>query len=271
MIKTKFNTLAARSIKAGFVVGALMAAQGAFACTVDNWSAESGNPLASGPDGPDGKSAIARYSGLCAMQVADGAVSFVEDLNPGGIDRIRARFYVLADNTDTAVVYEGLNSTTPVFTIEVDGAGVFSVSGDGLSQQMSASGVAGNWNSVELDWDAGAGQVSLWVNSDAGSETADASESLSSGQVVTSVRLGNLNGAAGTMNFDAYESRRTTEIARLLRGDANDDGAVNSGDFTAVVNDFLGVSLATGQPDCNEDGAVNSGDFTCVVNLFLGL
>ena len=58
---------------------------------------------------------------------------------------------------------------------------------------------------------------------------------------------------------------------RLLVGDANGDGSVNSGDFTAVANEFLGVSLGSGQPDCNEDGAVNSGDFTCVANIFLGL
>jgi len=85
--------------------------------------------------------------------------------------------------------------------------------------------------------------------------------------------LGWVSGAgAGQINVDAFESRRSTAIPRLCRGDANGDVNRNSGDLVAVRNEFLsgGVTLAAGQPDCNEDGTINSGDLVCARNVFLG-
>jgi len=268
MKKMKFNTVAARLVVAGCVVGLFMAAQAASACTLQNWSASSGSVAPGGPnpDTANGEVLSARYSGLCAM--AASGEGFVEDTSPGGIDRIRARFYVLANNTEPAVVYEGFNGTTSIFTVAIDASGTVSLSGDGLSQAVTANGVSGNWNSIELDWDAGAGQASLWVNSDASSSAPDGSDNLTSGQVVTSVKLGNLDGAAGTMNFDAYESRRATPVGRLCEGDANSDGVR---DFVDIGDIFIesatgGNTPANGNPDFNDDGRV---DFVDIGEVFI--
>jgi hypothetical protein len=57
----------------------------------------------------------------------------------------------------------------------------------------------------------------------------------------------------------------------FLAGDANGDGLINILDVTAILNDILGVSPATGNADCNEDGDVNILDVTCVLNIILGV
>jgi len=273
MKKMKFNTVATRTVAAGCVIGLFMAAQAASACTLQNWSVpgsgdvEPGSPVA---DPANGVVDSARYSGLCAM--AANGQGFVEDTSPGsgGLDRIRARFYVLADNTQDALIYEGLNGSTSIFTVEIGADGAVTLSGNGISAPLTAPGVSGNWNSIEVDWNAGGNQVSLWVNSDASSDVADASESVSTGQVVTSVRLGNLDGASGALSFDAYESRRSTAVGRLLVGDANSDGAVDVLDINTLANEILNSELGSGVPDCDESGTVDVLDVNCMADIILG-
>lgn len=258
-IKFKFPGLVA-AIGAS-VLGLLMAAQPALACTVNNWSGSTGSPLASGPAGPDGKPAIARYSGLCAMQAADNAVSFVEDTSPGGIDRIIARFYVLAKNTEDAFIYRGLDSGGgEVFSVSLTAGGDLTLSSGGASTTPVA-GNDGGWNSIELDWNATDGQLVLKVNTETPQSVA-----FSSAATVDSVQLGNLDGAAGAMNFDAYESRRTTAVGRLTRGDANASGVVNIADASAIIAELDGT-VQMGQPDCNDSGVVNIADASCVIAL----
>jgi hypothetical protein len=81
---------------------------------------------------------------------------------------------------------------------------------------------------------------------------------------------GTATAATRAIVTDAYESRRSTAIGRLCRGDANNDGSRNSGDGIVIRNEFLSATLAAGQPDANEDGAVNSTDGIVVRNIFLG-
>ncbi|MEJ2365323.1 MAG: RHS repeat-associated core domain-containing protein, partial [Deltaproteobacteria bacterium] len=47
-------------------------------------------------------------------------------------------------------------------------------------------------------------------------------------------------------------------------GDANGDGAFTADDTTAIVDQILQVSTATGNPDCNQDGDVNVQDLACL-------
>jgi hypothetical protein len=265
LYKSRIST----GLRSGLAIAALaLLGQPALACTAGAWSADTGVAVG----GPEGNPAtLARYSGLCAMQAASSV--HVEDASPGGISRIRARFYMLANNTASADVYRGFNGTgSQVFEVSVDpGNGNVTLSSGGTNATCTGCANAGEWNSIELDWDAGGGALSLWVNSDATTDAADATASLSSSQTVSSVRLGNLNGASGAMNFDSYESRRTTAIGRLVRGDANGDGSVSVFDAIAVVNESSGTgSPAPGQPDCNEDGAVSVFDAICVVNVAAG-
>lgn len=269
MEKMKFKTAAVRRVAVGFGLGLFMAAQSAAACTLQNWSTVSGavDPGGPNPNTANGEVLSPRYAGVCAM--AASGEGFVEDTSPGGIDRIRARFYVLADNTGDAIVYEGFNGTTSIFTVEVGSDGVITLAGDGISQPLTAAGSSGNWNSIELDWDAGGDQVSLWVNSDAASENADDTEGLTSGQVVTSVQFGNLSPAGGSLSFDAYESRRTTPVGRVCVGDADGNGSRGIGDLEVVFTEIqsAGSTPASGSPDADENGQIGIGDLEEIFSI----
>ncbi|GAB4170227.1 MAG: hypothetical protein Kow0020_04410 [Wenzhouxiangellaceae bacterium] len=245
--------------------GALLASNVALGCTTANWTATSG-AVAAGSPSPDG---IARYQGLCALQAT--GTGYVQDNSPGGIDRIVARFYVLNNNTSTATIYQGYGNTSggnARFTVTLDNAGNVTLTDEATGQFVTQSGST-NWLSVEIDWGQGAGTgfASLSVN---GATAAQATGLSNSGTALQSVRLGNLNGATGTLNFDSYESRRSTAIGRLLVADANGNGSINALDMVALRNEILGNALATGTPDCNENGGINSQDIVCTRNIILG-
>ncbi|MDX1626954.1 MAG: hypothetical protein R3323_10605, partial [Wenzhouxiangellaceae bacterium] len=96
MRNATIQTLLGRAAVAGALLSAaILAAPNAMACTVANWSTSSGAVVAGDPPGGDADGSIARYSGFCALQTPGGSISYVQDNNPGGIDRIVARFYVL--------------------------------------------------------------------------------------------------------------------------------------------------------------------------------
>lgn len=266
-----FKTVRGGLTNLALAAGLAMVGQSALACSSDLWAQDTGVTLG-GPE--DTTPNISRFSGLCAMQ-ADSAGPYVVDDSPGGINRIRARFYMYVNQDADAAVYRGFDSSNgQVFEVSVNptsGDVVFSSVGASTSATCPGCANDGFWNSIEVDWNADGGNLSLWVNTDARDVPADDTQSLSTAATVSTVRLGNLDGVAGTMNFDAYESRRTTEIGRLLRGDADANGAIGGGDITAIINEFLNVQLSNGQPDCDGNGSVGGGDITCVINIFLNI
>jgi len=274
MIKFKLNSRLGRSASAAVLLGMLMGVQPAMGCTVDNWNGGNSGAgvLASGPDGPDGKPAIARYSGVCAMQTADSSAEWVQDESPGGIDRIRARFYVLNElaSGQSAVVYRGFSTdagTGSLFTVRLatDGTVRLIDNATGIDVEQSA---ATPWVSVEIDWTQGSGDgvISLSVN---GQAPVLQNALNNAGSSLQSVRLGNLLGAAGTLNFDAYESRRSTAVGTLCACDANASGddVVNIQDYVVTTNEAGGTSLASGQPDCNGNGSVDIQDMVAIINI----
>lgn len=260
-------------IASAVIFGAVLAAPSAMACTLGNWSDTNGSVVANNPFGDDGdpdtdSTNVARYSGACGARM-DGQ-GYVQDNNPGGISRIVARFYVLNELGGSTTIYEGYSATDgtgALFTVEMDAAGDVTLtdvaSGSSVTQNSST-----DWASVEIDFgqSAGDGFISLSVN---GQTAVEDTELSNSGDGIQSVRMGNLDGATGALNFDAYESRRSTAVGRLMRADANNDEAVSSPDLAVLVNELSGSSLASGQPDCNEDGTVNSQDISCLVDLLL--
>ncbi|MGK7295898.1 MAG: dockerin type I domain-containing protein [Candidatus Wenzhouxiangella sp. M2_3B_020] len=261
------NAILAPIGRTGALVGFSLLAGQAIACDLSLWNGGmGGSPVAAQPNEA---AQVSRYSGLCAMEAPTSVVSYVQDNSPGGIARIRARFYFLneLDSGSAAFIYRGYSSTSgsgPLFTIRANDAGTVALvdNATGSSVQQNA---ATDWVSVEIDWSQGSGDgvISLSVNG----QTAVVDNTLSnSGAGLQSVRLGNLNGASGTLTFDAYESRRTTEIGRLLAGDANGNGSVTITDASAIVAELDGT-LQSGQPDCNENGAVTITDASCVVSL----
>ena len=268
----EFESRFARGVGALLALGLIMAAQTTMACVTDNWFAVSdpNDALASGPAGEDGKPAIARYSGVCAMQTAADTETWVEDNSPGGIERIRGRFYVLADNSDVARIYRGLNAGgSTIFDVALNpGNGNIELISSGITATCGGCANVGDWNSIEIDWDAGAGEMSLVVNGGT-PETA----SFSSAETVSAVRLGNLNGATGTLNFDSYESRRTTEVGRLCRGNPDADGTRDINDLQELFAEIqsLGASPAIGTPDANEDGVVDLADLSVIFQFIQSL
>ena len=263
MKQFKSNKLAA-SLAGGCLLSLVMAAQSAVACTVDNWTGNS-NTVTPGSVVADSPSTISRYSGLCGMETAASTTAWVQDDSPGGINRIRARFYVLLDITDVGRIYRGFNSGgSPIFDIAVNPVnGNISLVSSGQSAVCAGCANVGGWNSIEIDWNAGGNQMSLIVN-----ENAPVGSALSTGETVDFVRLGNLNGAAGTLSFDAYESRRATAIGRLCVGDANLDGQRGLADLEDIFAEFQFGTLANGNPDADENGEIGIGDLEEVFQIF---
>jgi len=252
----KTNQLGRLATATALIAGALFSGQAALACTVDNWSAESGTLNAAPPN--DDVNPAARYSGVCGLEIEGGQTAFVQDNSPAGnIDRIIARFYVLADDSSEAVVYRGRNgSGATLFDVSLAGDTVTATSGAGTAIGDAEPG----WNSIEIDWSSGSG-MELIVNG-----ATPVTANTSAAGMLQDVQLGNLSNANVQLTFDSYESRRTTAIGRLLRGDANASGTVNVVDASAIVSELDGV-LQAGQPDCNENGVVNIVDASCVVTL----
>ena len=268
-----FKTGATRTVAAGCLVGLMMAAQSAAACTLSNWSAAVGlnetdaslgtiAPGAPNPAAPD-EVLSPRYSGRCAM--AASGQGYVEDVSPGGIDRIRARFYVLANNSTDAVIYRGFDgngSGSELFNLQIAADGAVLITSGSISIPAPGAAVEPGWNSVEIDWNSG-GAFGLIINGQ-----SVATSGFSATGSLASVRLGNLNGATGTLNFDAYESRRSTEIGRLCVGDADNSGGRGLGDLQAIFAEFQFGMLASGQPDADENGSVGLGDLQTVFEIF---
>ena len=238
------------------------------ACSTDGWAGG-----ASGSYVADSPPAIARYSELCALSVTDTAhvqSNFASDT------RYRARFYVLdsltgAGTVDIFEAYSDESGASPLFKISFDGS-QFTFDATDASGGSTTIASKNGWNLIEFDWNSG-GNFDLWVNADAATDAASGTVAAGSG-TVESVRLGAPNGFSqtGRLNFDAFESHRTTPVRPLLVGDANGNQSVNIFDMIGIQNEILNpaTNLAAGQPDCNENGSVNVFDMICVQNIILG-
>lgn len=255
------------------LIGSLAIALGtgsAVACSLQNWSTTSGGIFASQPDGtggdPGGSPASSRYAGLCGSTAPAGAVSFVQDNRPGGIDRIIARFYVLNSGATNAVVYRGNNSGGgELFNVTLDGGNATFNAGAASASAATQTG----WNSIEIDWDSAGGTGNLIVN---GGAPVALSGAVAAG-ALANVQLGNVNGASGgSLSFDGYEAHLSTAVGRICNCNANGsaDDAVDIGDIIVLVNEVGGTSLTSGTPDCNEDGLVDIGDLIETVNIVGG-
>ena len=237
------------------------------ACTTDGWQGGATGANAGSP------SAIARYSEFCAMQVDDqtGAGHVQSDF--ASDSRYIGRFYVLpklngTGAVDILVAYsDEAPAQTELFSIAFDGTDFLFDTSGGSGTAPAATG----WNLIEFEFNSD-GQFNYWVN-----ETWDFG-GLSYGAMtgnfaagtgtVEAVQLGAPNGFAsqtGTVNFDAYESHRTTPVGALVVGDANGNGAISIADVISAGNELNGT-LAPGQPDCNENGGVSIADVICVGN-----
>jgi hypothetical protein len=192
------------------LIGGLMVATTALACSLSGWSSSSGTPIANQPnDSPP----VARYSGFCAMQ-ADEIGDFVTDNSPQDEDIYFVRFYVYTGthtggNVD---IFQARNDVgANMIRVQYSGTQLtFMMGGTGTSR--TATVVPNRWYSIELDWEAAApGGLSISVQG-AGSATPISVTPISGinneSDRITEARMGKIAGAgAGFMNFDAFDSR----------------------------------------------------------------
>ncbi len=259
---------------------ALALGSGAQACTTAQWGQQLtagqgaiGAVVAGQPNGAGGGTS-ARYSGLCGLR-ATAVGQYVQDGTPAAEADYIARFYVRpAVDTGTQTVFrvaEGApdGANTMVYRVQYNrGTQQFEVVNSALA--VTAIGAASSapnakWYEVKLTWHRTGGTLDVSVQGNA-SSTASVQNGLtgfgSSGGTAGPdfAQLGWIasTGGTGTVEIDAFESRRSTAIPSLCRGNANaSDQTRNILDAIVVFNEINAVSLATGQPDANEDGAVN--------------
>ncbi len=281
------------------------------ACNTTQWGQGSppggaavGAPIADGPVNSDANPAItSRYSGKCALR-ANATGNYVQDGLPLAEGSSISRFYVLPNNTGESVVFQAMADVAtdyPIFKIAFDqGSNSFKFYGGngsgGFGSPVSITTVNGvaiaanRWYMVETTYTRGsgtsAGTLSATVIGNRGNGsltgTTPSTANLAAGSMVLAnaadgvdyVQLGWVSGGAGTsVVVDGFESRRSTAIGSLKRGDANNSGTCTSGDATQALQEVNAITgnnetgLKLGQTDCNENGSVTSGDSTCILNM----
>ena len=248
-------------------------ASSVFACTTDAWLAGAVGSVS--PNDP--LNGVPRVKGTCGLEVT--GPGHVMDGSPFEDPNFIGHFYFLPQFTsgsgtlDLFVAYSNEGGTTELFSVRYDGTNIImdaTAATGGNSVFFPADPT--HWNLVEFSWRSGT-TGSLWVNSDALNDPADATFDSGTG-LVESVKLGAPNGFdgfAGKVIFDEYESHREQQVGQLLAGDANLDGNIDVGDIDLIVAEFVFSSLAEGVIDCNLDGSVDVGDIDCIVAIFIGL
>lgn len=253
------------------------------ACNTTQWGQGSvtavvGTPTAGNPTTGDADGVVRRYSGQCGLRAVAPA-NYVQDGLPSAEPNFIARFYVFAGVTGgTAKVFNALNTAAAGSTFSVDWNGTgfdFKTGAGATAFTIAAPGVApfnNKWYAVELKYTDSTDTVSAKVKGNATGAEATGSAAGFTVAGPDTVQFGFVSGTAtGEIHVDAYESRRSTDIGRLCRGDANADLSRNSADLITIRNEILtaGVTLGTGQVDCNEDGSILSSDQICVRNMVL--
>lgn len=287
-------------------VAGLSMAPAAFSqtCSTTAWG-QGGNPTVAAvvgapvADTPRASTPTARYAGRCGLRAPTGAGNYVQDSSPAAEPTFRARFYAFLPSTGTtSTIFRAGNATADSalttfsdgrIRIQWNGSNTITAFGPGGTPSLTCSGLtAGRWYSIEVGYNStgsalGTGSTQVPANSlrlQVGNEAlspAVACNQVNSGVANTAnntidyVQLGNLTGgSSGAITVDAYESRRTTPIGRLCRGDANNDSTRNILDIVAIAgenNSTTVPTLASGQADASEDGVVNILDVVAVAGI----
>ena len=265
--------MAIKTMIAGVALSALLGfsinAQ-AQTCTIANWDSATG--LAVGDTGLPGSN-NRRYAGPCGLRVdLDGTPRYLTDNSPATETTYIARFYTFLNNagTDPVILFADDADNVQVW-YNVPNAGDISLQVfDSADQAHLASflNVGPGWHSIEFEWESAASaNIGFSVNG-ADDQTLSID---TSGISLSSVKLGNIDGATGgTVDFDDFDSRRISRPGRLCRGLTDPDRAP-AGDgwqrLQSVDRQNIFVEIATGgnipaggQPDFNEDGSVGSAD-----------
>lgn len=258
-----------------------------------------GAPFAGGPVTTP---IVSRYQGQCGLRAPTNAGNYVQDSSPAAEPTFRARFYAFLPNTGSAsTIFRAGNATSDAtltdfangrIRVTYNGTGTVNVLGPGGTPNLACTGLTtGRWYSIELAYNStgsalGTGADTLAANSlratvigQGNAATGDAAPQINCTQTgagittgatnnIDYVQLGNLTGgpAGNAITVDSYESRRTTPIGRLCRGDADNNSSLSTADRFAITTELssFGQTRAPGTADCNEDGAISTADRLCI-------
>ena len=271
---------ARNGLVASAMVGLLMAGWSVSAsdqtCTTTNWSSsvglEDGVSDATGNVGTP--PSFRRYAGPCGLRVPmDGTPRYLVDESPIAETSYIARFYVFlgAAASETVTLFEALDAANnPRLRVTYTASDItLDVFSNGADQTIEFTELTNGWHSVELSWSqAAAAEVSFSLNGGTPSVvTVD-----TSGLSIDEARLGNINGATlaqtTAIDFDDFDSRRSTFPGRLCRGLTNESrSSLDFDDVLAIFGEVAsgGGNAAGGQPDFDENGEI---DFDDVLGVF---
>ncbi len=237
-------------------------------CTIANWDAAPGLSDANvGTQGANNR----RYGGPCGLRVPGGTPAYVTDTTPASEDAYIARFYAFLDNAGSngVLLFSADDQIQVWYNIPAAGDLTLRVFDSVPSaNDVTFENVGNGWHSIEFAWAASpTQQVAFAVNgTELTSDPIDTSEIR-----ITSAQMGDIEGTAtGSIDFDDFDSRRSSRPGRLLVGDANNSGGINIFDAVAVIDEFQSGIFASGQPDCNENGSINIFDAVCIIDIFQG-
>jgi len=283
-----------KKIKTILAASLLTLGMAAQACTLTAWDDADAGAKAGGPKEAVPADVINRYSGICALDATAGTVTNDGSAGNGGpVDETQmiVRFYFRAVGTSGSATlftaYKEVGNTTPIYTVTFDGTNVLVTSNDGGTNTTAAvsnpnTASTSHWHSVEIDWNQNAA-ISLWVDSDANpiqlpnalAVAADAAaqplgSSADGTSVISSVVLGGATTFANVY-FDEYESRRSSPIGRVLKGDGSGNSERDLDDIILVLNEVLSpaATQSVGNHDADENGVVEFEDIIATLNLFL--
>ena len=286
-----------KKIKTILAAGLLTLGMAAQACTLAAWDDSDAGAKAGGPKEAVAVDRINRYSGVCALNATAGTVTNDGTEGNGGPTtetNMIVRFYFRAVGaTGSATIFQTFkedSKTTPIYTVTYDGANVLVTSNDGgtnaTAQVLNPNTAStSHWHSVEIEWNQN-GAIKLWADKDANpAQLPDgnggfvvvapdanngAGTSGNATSVIESVVLGGTS-SFDEIYFDEYESRRSTPIGRVVKGDASGDVARSLDDAILIINESLSpqFTIAVGNTDTDEDGVITFDDAVLSLNLYL--
>lgn len=225
-------------------------------CSTAAWSVTAAGTTAATPPGNG------RYSGRCAL-VTSAAGQTVTDNSPTAETSYRARFYVFTGTLNGDIFRATNAASTEIIGVAYNGTNLnFRVKNGAATGTTSIPAVANRWYGVEVRWSQGAATTFTAIvkgNAATTATTQTIAAVNSTGDVIDTAVLGQITGT-GAGRFDEFDSRKTTDIGFLLRGDANGNGTVTITDASVVAAEAGGGALAAGQPDANENGSVTITD-----------
>ena len=217
------------------------------ACTLDNWSAVQDTA------GNLSTAWSARYTGSCGLitQLNGTSAAFVEDNSPGliapAVDQYRARFYLYVDSvqmdvSDSITIFSGTASNySPLFNLKLTNDSVNSYLDlevyDDLGAVTNPSGTTilrKGWRAIEVAWAASGsagsnnGSVSLLVDNEIKQSIASIDNDT---HRVGAIRIGGVSGntdtVSGRIDFDAFNSQRTTNIGLISKNCASSQASLS--------------------------------------------